>query len=186
NISPSEFAERFEYALPETMSGAEFLTRYHGITDTVTRVDRARLYPVRRSTAHPVLEQARVQRFADLLGELPANRAATSELGQLMYASHASYGAIGLGSVGTDRSVDLVAAAGPERGLFGAKITGGGSGGTVAVIGTSEAEAVVREVAARYRAETGRDVVVFTDSGPGMAETGVLMLAPDELSRSAE
>ena len=83
NIPPSEFAERFEHALPETMSGAEFLTRYHGITDTVTRVDRARQYPVRLSTAHPILEQARVQRFADLLGELPANRAAASELGKL-------------------------------------------------------------------------------------------------------
>src|SRR5438067_13669742 len=96
--------------------------------------------------------------------------------------SHASYGACGLGSNGTDRLVELVVEAGPERGLFGAKITGGGSGGTVAVLGTSEAEAVVREVATRYGAESRRQATVFTDSGPGAAETGVLMLAPDELS----
>ena len=158
------------------MSGAEFLTRYHGITDTVTRVDRARQYPVRLSTAHPILEQARVQRFADLLVELPSNRAAASELGQLMYASHASYSAIGLGSVGTDRLVELVAAAGPERGVFGAKITGGGSGGTVAVIGTNDAESTVRDIAARYSAESGLPAEVFVESGPGVEETGVLLI----------
>ena len=176
NISPSDFAERFEHALPETMSGEEFLTRYHGITDTVTRVDRARQYPVRLSTAHPILENARVQRFADLLGELPANRAAASELGKLMYASHASYSAIGLGSVGTDRLVELVAAAGPERGVFGAKITGGGSGGTVAVIGTDDAESTVRDIAARYSAESGLPAEVFVESGPGAEQTGVLLV----------
>jgi len=98
------------------------------------------------------------------------------ELGRLMYESHESYGACGLGSDGTDRLVNLVAAEGPERGLFGAKITGGGSGGTVAVLGTSRAEAVVRDIAARYQAETGREAAVFTESGPGTAETGVLLI----------
>ena len=99
-----------------------------------------------------------------------------------MYESHNSYGACGLGSDGTDRLVALVAAEGPAHGLFGAKITGGGSGGTVAVLGTSGAEALVRGVAARYHAETGRKAAVFTESGPGAAETGVLLIeAPREL-----
>ena len=101
---------------------------------------------------------------------------AALELGRLMYESHGSYGACGLGSDGTDRLVDLVAAEGPEHGLFGAKITGGGSGGTVAILGTSGAEGLVRDVAGRYRAETGREAAVFTTSGPGAAETGVLCL----------
>lgn len=55
---------------------------------------------------------------------------------------HYSYSACGLGSDGTDRLVHLVqelqhsAASKSEGGtLFGAKITGGGSGGTVCVIG---------------------------------------------------
>lgn len=50
--------------------------------------------------------------------------------------SHASYGRCGLGSEGTDRLVALVRAeaaaaraAGAEPPLYGAKITGGGSGG---------------------------------------------------------
>jgi len=185
NLTGSELSE-LGSRLPAELSGADFLQRYDGITDAATHVLPDRRYPVRPATEHPVREQARVDRFAELLGAPAADSPQAVELGRLMYDSHASYGACGLGSNGTDRLVELVVEAGPERGLFGAKITGGGSGGTVAVLGTSEAEAVVREVAARYRAETGRDVVVFTDSGPGMAETGVLMLAPDELSRSAE
>src|SRR5438046_9287299 len=95
-----------------------------------------------------------------------------------MYDAHESCGAGGPGSDGTDRLVELVAREGPEHGLFGAKITGGGSGGTVAVLGTDRAEAVVRDVAARDRTETGRETHVLTDSGPGAAETGVLLLVP--------
>jgi L-arabinokinase len=46
--------------------------------------------------------------------------------------------------------------AGPERGIYGAKITGGGSGGTVAVLARANAEPVVRAIAQRYAQETGR------------------------------
>jgi len=176
NIPEAEFAVRFEQLLPETMSGADFLARYHGITDTVTRVDRTKQYPVRRATAHPVREQARVERFVQALGELSTNADAALELGHLMYASHESYSSVGLGSVGTDRLVALIADAGRERGVFGAKITGGGSGGTVAVLGTDAAELVVREIAARYSAESGLPVDVFVESGPGAEGTGVLLI----------
>ena len=64
-------------------AGAEFLERYWGITDTVTRVDPARHYHVRQATQHPVNEHARVTRFAEILsGADAASRAA--ELGELM------------------------------------------------------------------------------------------------------
>lgn len=183
NLTPADFSTHFEQLLPEQMLGAAFLERYGGITDPVTRVHAERWYPVRQATAHPVHEHDRVERFARLLGALseqPRHPQAAVELGRLMYASHASYGACGLGSDGTDRLVDLVAAAGAGRGLFGAKITGGGSGGTVAVLGTDEAGPEVRDIAARYSAETGRPVAVFAESGPSAAETGVLLVEPDE------
>ena len=54
-----------------------------------------------------------------------------------MYASHASYSACGLASDGTDLLVEMVRERGPAAGLYGAKITGGGSGGTVAVLATA-------------------------------------------------
>ena len=175
NLTGPEFS-RLRDVLPQQMSGGEFLERYDGLTDTATQVRPERRYPVRAATEHPVRENERVQRFAELLGALAHEPHAALELGRLMYESHRSYGACGLGSDGTDRLVGLVAAEGPERGLFGAKITGGGSGGTVAILGTSGAEGLVRGVAARYRAETGREAAVFTTSGPGAAETGVLCL----------
>ena len=174
NLTPAEFA-RLSACLPEMMSGTEFLERFGGISDTATVVRPDRRYPVRRAAQHPVEEQDRVDRFAKLLADLSQRPNSATEIGRLMYGSHDSYSACGLGSGGTDRLVELVKAFGPERGLFGAKITGGGSGGTVAMLGRSDAENVVREIAARYGAETGRATRVFTDSGPGAAETGVLL-----------
>lgn len=184
NIGPLEFETRFLPRLPETMSGAEFLARYGGTTDTVTRVEAGRSYPVRQATLHPVRENARVGYFAGLLEKLAVadSREASgdgpptwaTEMGLLMYQSHASYGECGLGSAGTDHLVELVREAGPARGLYGAKITGGGSGGTVAVFGTEEAEAVVREIARAYESETGRRAEVFARSGPGAEEMGVV------------
>jgi len=180
NLTEPEFAA-LAGDLPGEMSGAEFLQRYNGITDSVTTVRADRRYPVRQATEHPVREHARVRRFAELLVAIAEQASVAAELGNLMYQSHQSYGACGLGSDGTDRLVELVAAEGPERGLFGAKITGGGSGGTVAILGTDRAEDVVRGVAARYRADTGREARVFAESGPGAAETGVLLLEPREV-----
>ena len=60
-------------------------------------------------------------------------------LGKLMFASHESYTACGLDSDGTNLIVKLVKEIGAHNGLYGAKITGGGSGGTVAVLGLKNA-----------------------------------------------
>jgi L-arabinokinase len=148
NLSPEEFESRYAERLPERMRGDEFLARYDGITDTVTHVDPDREYPVRVATAHPVYENARVERFAELLGELRAGDAERAlAMGRLMGESHASYSACGLGSDATDRIVALAMEAGPARGVYGAKITGGGSGGTVVVLARDDARDVVREIA---------------------------------------
>ena len=177
DLTPSQFT-RLGRSLPEEVSGAEFLERYGGTSDAATTVSADRRYPVRRAAGHPVHEQQRVDQFARLLHELPLRPDAACELGELMYASHESYSACGLGSEGTDRLVALVRAADPGDGLFGAKITGGGSGGTVAVFGFSDADGYVRRIADRYAAETGRESRVFTESGPGAAETGVFSAKP--------
>ncbi|MFO0890331.1 MAG: hypothetical protein U0790_14460 [Isosphaeraceae bacterium] len=94
-------------------------------------------------------------------------------MGELMYGSHASYSACGLGSDGTDLLVELVRQAGSASGLYGAKITGGGSGGTVAILGRAEAESAVAAVAEAYRAQTGRQAYVFSGSSPGACDFGV-------------
>jgi L-arabinokinase len=178
NISPAEFESVFAAHLPEWMTGEEFLAQYGGITDVVTRVQPEARYPVRQATAHPVYENARVERFATLLDRLGSEGEPTArDMGALMGESHASYSACGLGSDGTDRLVEMVARAGPAAGLFGAKITGGGSGGTVAILGTEGAEPAVREIARAYEVETGREAFVFARSGPGLIAASGVSLA---------
>jgi L-arabinokinase len=89
-----------------------------------------------------------------------------------MYGSHASYGACGLGSPGTDRLIELVRSEGPSGGLYGARITGGGSGGTVAVLGRRDAAGAVARVADAYTRATGHRPHVFAGSSPGVVAFG--------------
>jgi L-arabinokinase len=177
NLLPEEFERDFAPLLPLTLRGDEFLARYGGTTDTVTRVDPGRVYAVRQPTAHPIHEHARVRRFAELLAGNP-DESDLREMGELMYGSHASYSSCGLGSDGTDLLVELVRRAGPAAGLFGAKITGGGSGGTVAILGHAEAGGAVGEVARLYRDQTGREPYLFSGSSPGACRFGVRRVEP--------
>jgi galactokinase len=172
NISPAEFEREHLAQLPERMLGDEFLRRYDGTGDPVTRLDPQKEYAVRMSAAHPVYENARVQRFVNLLEEGEA----FDELGELMYESHRSYSALGLNSAGTDLLVNLVRREGPKAGLFGAKITGGGSGGTVAVLGDERSRAAIERVVATYATETGHKPYVFSGSSPGSLAFGHLRL----------
>jgi galactokinase len=183
-LSRAEFDRRYRALLPERCGGAEFLERFGGITDPITSVRPGVSYRVRAATEHPVYEHARASEFRELLQrpELGAGasegvqRALLERLGALMYETHASYSACGLGSSGTDRIVELVRELGPERGLFGAKITGGGSGGTVAVLGRAGAADAVHEVAERYARETGHVPQLFSGSSPGAAAFGLRRL----------
>ena len=171
NISPAEFEEKYAARLPERMSGDEFLALYGGTSDPVTSIDPQREYAVRLPTAHPIYENARVQRFIDLLA---ASEPHFEELGELMYASHQSYTALGLNSEGTDLLVDLVR---KEDGVFGAKITGGGSGGTVAVLGNQNSHTAINKIAKAYANETGHQPYIFSGSSSGSAAFGRLKLS---------
>src|SRR5262245_42576772 len=175
NVTPSEFEQHYAAQLPERIEGAEFLSRYKGTTDAVTRVASERDYAVRVPTAHPIYEHHRVRLFGELLrGEINEERMRLA--GELMYQSHASYSACGLGSAATDRIVELARAAGPERGIYGAKITGGGSGGTVAILSRRDSGPVVARVAEKYASETGYQPYIFSGSSPGSAGFGHLKL----------
>ncbi|HEX8850491.1 MAG TPA: galactokinase family protein [Gemmatimonadaceae bacterium] len=180
NVTPSEWEGGYREAVPEIMEGAAFLERYHDTGDSVTRVDPARTYAVGQPTAHPIHEHHRVRLFRALL---EAETSAPDEerrllLGELMYQSHASYGACGLGSSGTDHLVALVRAAGPAAGLYGAKITGGGSGGVVALLARAGSREIVDAIARRYERDTGRGATVLGGSSDGAIGSGVRWLDP--------
>jgi L-arabinokinase len=171
NIAPEQFERDLARQLPEAMTGADFLARYGGTADPVTSVAAARTYRVREPAAHPVYERRRVETFRDLL-LARSGESGRRQLGELMYESHASYGRCGLGSEGTDRLVALVRAEGPDAGLYGARITGGGSGGTVAVLARQDAAAAVARVAAAFERQTGYRPHIFAGSSPGVAASG--------------
>jgi galactokinase len=175
NISPATFEREFREWLPDEMSGAEYLARYSTSPDTVTQVEPSRTYKIRQPTTHPIYEHHRVRVFQQLL-RAPSSEERRVLLGELMYQSHASYSACGLDSTGTNLIVDLVRAEGPVAGLYGARITGGGCGGTVAILGRSDASSAIARVAARYEQLTGYRPHMFSGSSSGVRAFGSLSM----------
>ncbi len=176
NIAPGEFDQEYASRIPQCMFGGDFLDQYDGITDFVTSVEPELEYPIFTATRHPIYEHARVQSFAAVLKNWTGEKEQRQKLGQLMHESHESYSTCGLGSDGTDA---LVALARDEDDLYGAKITGGGSGGTVAVLGRRGASAAIKSVAARYREQTGYDPGIISGSSAGANAFGYLRLPKD-------
>ena len=170
NIAVDDFEQELARYLPEQISGDEFLDHYGDTADTVTSVERGRRYCVRAPAAHPVYERSRAEAFRRLLPESADD--ARRHLGELMYESHASYGHCGLGSEGTDRLVALVRSEGLAEGLYGARITGGGCGGTVAVIGRRGAAPAIARVSDAYEQQTGYRPHIFAGSSPGVIAFG--------------
>ena len=60
--------------------------------------------------------------------------------------------------------------------MYGAKITGGGSGGTVAVLARAGSASTIRSIATNYEHETGYRATVIGGSSPGAAAFGVVWL----------
>ncbi|MDQ3135678.1 MAG: GHMP kinase, partial [Acidobacteriota bacterium] len=75
-----------------------------------------------------------------------------------------------------DELVRLVREAGAAAGLYGAKITGGGSGGTVAVLGRSDAGKSIEAITKEYARRTGHEPFVISGSSPGAGVFGHLEL----------
>ena len=173
NLAPEPFDRDYAARIPERMSGKDFLNKYDGITDSMTSVNAAVEYPVSAATRHPIYEHARVSNFAGILKNWKSEHA--RKLGELMYESHESYSACGLGSEGTDALVAIVRETAGDD-LYGAKITGGGSGGTVAILGRRGAGEAVYKVASQYREQTGYEPTIISGSSSGASAFGFLKL----------
>ena len=174
NISPAGFEATYRRALPSTIKGTDFLSRYQAITDTVTSVQPSVAYPVQQAATHAIYENDRVQSFAASLKNWRGLEQAP-QLGELMFQSHQSYSDCGLGSEATDLIVEFVRDSLAE-GLYGARITGGGSGGTVAVLGRSSARPAIENVARRFEEQTGYKPLIFSGSSPGASTFGHIII----------
>ena len=68
-----------------------------------------------------------------------------------MMQSHESYSAVGLGNEYTDKIVEMVRDAGTDNGVYGARVSGGGNGGTVCILSYGkEGKEAVKEIYGRY------------------------------------
>jgi galactokinase len=174
NITTEEFEKKFLESIPVTMNGGEFLRQYDGITDNVTSVIADRNYPVSNATRHPIYEHSRVNTFGESLKNWN-DVSDARQLGELMFQSHQSYSDCGLGSEATDLIVKLVKDS-QGKDLFGARITGGGSGGTVAILGERGASPAIEKLVTRFQEITGYKPLIISGSSPGAGSFKYLRL----------
>lgn len=178
-LTPSVFRTRFEDRLPSTLYGTEFTRKYPVHFDPYTPIRPEVNYPVRAATRYAVEENQRVRLFFEILNQAssPIADNTLELLGELMYGAHAGYTDCGLGATATDLIIDLVRFE-HSNDIFGAKITGGGAGGTVAILGrnTPKAEGAFKRVVRRYHDRSGIDPYVFEGSSQGADVFGILLL----------
>ena len=177
-LSIGDYVNHLRDRIPTRISGSSFLERFGETGDALTRIDSQKVYKIRSRTEHHIYESARTQDFAERLAHAARtqNRRALVEAGELMYASHWSYGQrCGLGSIETDRLVRLLRDKGPDAGIFGARISGCGGGGRIVVLiaDTQSARDTVLEAVQRYEQEMSLTAAIFDGGSPGALEFGV-------------
>ncbi|MHC4695712.1 MAG: GHMP family kinase ATP-binding protein [Planctomycetota bacterium] len=177
-ISVNDYVERFRDRIPTKMKGKEFLERFGETGDPLTRIEPGFMYKIRSRTEHHIYEHARACQFAECLsrGIRTGDAGVFAEAGELMYASHWSYGQrCGLGDVRTDLLVTLIRRRGVDADLYGAKISGRGCGGGVAILmcDTDCAWAAVEETLQTFQSKSGQEPRLLRGSSPGVLVAGV-------------
>ncbi len=149
-LTPDQVAEAYGSILPRASLGRDFLARYGSVDDPLSRIDPGLEYPVWAAVSFPIEENFRAALTVRLLrGIGQGNRQETLQtVGELMYESHAGYSAMGLGCPETDVMVQAVRERGPSQGFYGARVSGGGSGGTVVVLLDADALPELERLAA--------------------------------------
>ncbi len=177
-ITVSEYVARFRDRIPTKIRGAAFLERFPDTGCPHAGVSPDATYKIRSRTEHHIYENDRVHQFVERLSRVArtGERTALIETGELMYASHWSYGQrCGLGTVATDVLVNRLRQRGTADGIYGARVSGNGAGGMVVALtdDTQDTRSAVREVVSAYEEETGHRTVTVEGSSPGTYVTGI-------------
>jgi len=171
NIPVPVFEEKYLSLLPEEISGKDFLSQYKVSIDPVTTIDEQKIYKPLVCGSHPVYENVRVNEFKNLLKSFKKQddkQRSLIKMGNLMLESHQSYSAVGLGNEFTDKIVELVGDAGAANGVYGARVSGGGNGGTVCILSYGkEGKSAVKEIYRIYKDMTKKKLFFFAGSSQG-------------------
>ncbi len=173
-LTVAELRAQHVAQLPETMLGSEFIAKYKTHDDPVTAIQPDATYRVAGPTQHPVEENERVLGFIAALRAAEGDGRACADAGRFMYAAHESYrNHCRLSAPDVDFLVEAVRKRGEAEGLYGAKITGGGTGGTVAVFGEDEAlKTHIPQIANEFFRRSGVMPDIFEGTSPGAIEFG--------------
>jgi galactokinase len=176
-VKPSVFRSQYELRLPERIAGSEFLREGQFHPDPFTTVRPEIQYRVRNCTRYAIEENQRIRLFVELArgAAAHASEAAYQLMGDLMYQSHYSYTECGLGNEATDLLVELVREQGVAAGLYGAKVTGGGAGGAVAILGQRNAKQAFEKVVRAYADARHVEPYVIDGSSMGADRFGVIV-----------
>lgn len=177
NIAPSEYVRRFRNELPVKIKGKDFVSRFGQPEDLDGTLEPDRIYKIRSRTEHHIYENDRTHRLMERLSRAKrtGERDALVEAGELMYASHWSYGQrCGMASIESDVLVNCIRERGAARGLYGAKVTGGGCGGTIGVLmaDTPQAHEALAEACNEFAGKSGLNPQVLVGSSPGAMSFG--------------
>ena len=178
NLTPSEFRSSYERRLPELLTGEEILAQGAEHPDPFTTIRPEARYRVRDCVRYAVEENHRIQLFIKLARCTSSTPEVSifRQMGELMYQSHWSYTETGLGCEATDLLVELVRKHAGDDLLFGAKVTGGGAGGTVAVLGSASGADAFDLVVTEYARQRAFTPYVFRGSSPGADRFGVYVV----------
>ena len=171
NISVSAFEKKCASILPEKISGKDFIDQFKVSIDAVTSIDEQKTYKPNVCGSHPVYENARVNGFKNLLktfNKQDDKETSLIQMGKLMMQSHESYSAVGLGNEYTDKLVEMVRDAGPGNGVYGARVSGGGNGGTVCILSYGkEGKQAVKDIHKKYQEMMKQKLFFFSGSSQG-------------------
>ncbi len=176
-LTVNDYTDRFRNRLPSQIKGSDYLARFGPLSDRLAVVEPSVLYKVRSRTEHHIYEHARSGQFIEALARAVRTKttAPLIEAGDLMYASHWSYGQrSGLGAIETDVLVNILRQYGSNFEIYGAKVSGRGCGGMVVVLmrQTEQSRNALDSALADYRQQTSLTPTLLSGSLPGAMVSG--------------
>ncbi|HLK29338.1 MAG TPA: galactokinase family protein [Puia sp.] len=178
NLSRSDFHEKYEQLLPHKSDNETYISKHKLHVDPFTPLRENVTYNILANTKYAVEENQRVQLFSELSrgAALTSSKRSYMLMGELMYQSHYAYTECGLGAKATDFLVSLCKKEGIENGIYGAKITGGGAGGTVAILADKNAGNVIEKIMQLYADADLGSPYLFEGSSDGADSFGILIM----------